>query len=85
MSAPIVVKPPTIIEDPVTVSPTITIKAPTENSPVLEVLAPVAVARSTGRATLWIGEGPPGTIIGSVVGDEYLDTVSGTLYQMEVG
>lgn len=58
---------------------------PVSSTPVLTVLAPVAVARSTGRATLWMGEGPPETIIGSVVGDEYLDTVSGTLYQLHEG
>lgn len=28
----------------------------------------------------WYGEGPPGTIIGSKVGDAYLDVSDGTIY-----
>lgn len=29
------------------------------------------------------GQGPPGTIIGSSPGDEYLDTLTGNLYRLE--
>lgn len=74
-----------IIKDPVSVSPSVVITAPNNAERVLVVRPPVAVARSIGRATLWMGEGPPTLVIGAVVGDEYLDTVTGTLYKQEVG
>lgn len=32
----------------------------------------------------WTGEGPPGTIVGSKPGDEYIDTLTGTVYKLEV-
>ena len=31
----------------------------------------------------WFGEGDPGTIIGSKVGDRYMDTASGTIWTLE--
>lgn len=36
----------------------------------------------TGTAW-WYGEGVPGTIVGSKVGDFYLDTETGVVYEME--
>jgi hypothetical protein len=38
-----------------------------------------------GRASLWTGDGPPTTIIGSQVGDEYLDIITGDLYRLDPG
>lgn len=32
----------------------------------------------------WTGEGPPGTIVGSKPGDEYIDTLTGNVYKLEV-
>jgi len=46
-------------------------------------LSPVTLsAGSTGGAGLWTGYGEPTTIIGSKVGDEYLDLATGDLYQL---
>lgn len=44
------------------------------------------VTREPGRtpaAYLWIDAGAPGTIVNSVVGDQYLDSASGDLYTLE--
>lgn len=37
----------------------------------------------TNAGQRWYGEGPPGTIVGSAPGDEYVDTVSGNLYVLQ--
>jgi hypothetical protein len=35
------------------------------------------------EGTAWFyGEGPPGTIVGSKVGDYYVDTATGTIYRL---
>lgn len=31
----------------------------------------------------WYGDGPPGTVVGSAPGDEYLDRLTGDLYYLE--
>lgn len=47
------------------------------------ILPPVTMQAMTGgNSALWTGEGPPSTIVGSHPGDEYLDTFSGTLYEL---
>lgn len=47
---------------------------------------PVRVAVGAGGgAGLWTGEGPPGLIIGMQVGDEYIDTLTGTIYRLNEG
>lgn len=35
-----------------------------------------------GVTAWWSGEGPPGTIIGSKVGDYYVDTLNGLIYKL---
>lgn len=30
----------------------------------------------------WFGEGPPTTVVGSKPGDRYMDTTTGTIYQL---
>lgn len=37
---------------------------------------------SLGQAGLWTGHGPPGTIIGSHPGDEYLNLDNGDIYTL---
>lgn len=54
----------------------------------VQVRAPVTMQLNTsvsGPATLWTGEGPPNTIMGAAVGDEYLDTLTGLLYRLDPG
>lgn len=44
------------------------------------LVAEPTVARVPKR---WYGQGPPGTIIGSAPGDEYVDSLTGDLYTLE--
>lgn len=37
------------------------------------------------KASLWTGEGPPHLVMGAAVGDEYLDTTTGTIYRLDPG
>lgn len=36
-----------------------------------------------GRAGLWTGDGPPGTIVWSRPGDEYMDRLTGDIYELD--
>lgn len=51
----------------------------------VHALPPVTLNATLGQAGLWTGEGPPGTIVGATVGDEYLDTLTGNLYRLDPG
>lgn len=77
-SVPTVQKPATVIADMATVqNPTV----PNENA--LVVQAPTVVTAGTsGSSALWTGQGAPTVVIGAKPGDEYLDTLSGTVYQL---
>lgn len=46
---------------------------------------PITFNATLGKAGLWTGHGAPGTIIGSSVGDEYIDLDTGDIYKFEQG
>ena len=48
----------------------------------VHALAPITWQPTVGRASLWVGEGPPSLIVGSAPRDEYLDSLTGTLYRL---
>lgn len=59
---------------------------PVEAVPSVILGKPIRFSKSIfGRASLWTGDGPPGTIIGASVGDEYLDIITGDLYRLDPG
>lgn len=56
------------------------------SSPIASVVKLEGGVVTTGGAGLWTGEGPPPDMIpGAEVGDEYLDMVTGTLYELKPG
>ncbi len=59
--------------------------APPVNVDTVHVGAPITLNATLGRAGLWTGQGPPGTIIGAAVGDEYLNDLNGDLFRLEPG
>lgn len=62
------------------------VKPPVIVSQTVAVRSPVTVqmgGSSLGGAALWTGEGPPHVVVGSTIGDEYLDVLSGTLYRLD--
>ena len=52
----------------------------------INAVAALANATETAAAnagiTRWYGDGPPGVIVGSSPGDEYLDRLTGDLYTL---
>lgn len=65
-----------IIGKPVIISPIIT-KSP--------VIINGSSGGSANASALWTGEGPPHLVMGARIGDEYLDTLTGTLYRLDEG
>lgn len=64
---------------------TVTVLPPVVIGSGIRVGSPITLNASLGRAGLWTGEGPPGTIVGAAVGDDYLDTLTGNLYRLDPG
>jgi hypothetical protein len=54
---------------------------------VVTVEGPAGVPGAPGPAfdgtAWWYGEGPPGVIVGSKVGDAYMDLLTGTIYTLD--
>lgn len=73
-----------IVMPPVEIA-VINVRKPVVVQPVV-ALPPVILNATIGHAGLWTGEGPPPPdgIAGAQPGDEYLDTVTGDVYVLDV-
>jgi hypothetical protein len=75
--------PPRIVLKTPTNAGAITLKTPIASFALPVFSGPAGPAGSAFEGTAWwYGEGEPGTIIGSKVGDYYMDTASGTIYRL---
>lgn len=51
----------------------------------VETRSPVVWNAALGQAGMWTGHGPPVAVVGSKVGDEYLDLDTGDIYTLNPG
>lgn len=64
-------------------APNFEVVAPATTAVVVGVQGPPGPVSSNHGQPRFSGDGPPGTIIGSQVGDEYLDRASGLIYTLQ--
>lgn len=66
---------------PIVVTPALVAEAPAVSASPFQAQAPFQLPAAASSA-IWTGYGPPDTVIGATPGDEYLDVLTGSLYQL---